>query len=112
MIVPISNILYTNSDLFVCSDACVANNWAEGGAGAVALARAVCSICESSENNFKFLYPLRLPIKEKIEAIATQIYGAKDVSYSPEAEEKIDRYTRQVFTKMHHIPLQTDAKNG
>jgi formyltetrahydrofolate synthetase len=47
--------------------------------------------------DFRFLYPLDAPIKEKIETIATKIYGADGVDYLPEAEAKIERYTRLGF---------------
>ena len=53
------------------------------------LAEAVVAACEKP-SNFEFLYPLDWPIKEKIETIATKIYGADGVDYSPEAEEQID----------------------
>jgi methylenetetrahydrofolate dehydrogenase (NADP+)/methenyltetrahydrofolate cyclohydrolase/formyltetrahydrofolate synthetase len=45
-------------------------------------------------SDFHFLYPLEMSIKEKIETICTQIYGADGVDYLPEAEAKIERYTR------------------
>jgi formyltetrahydrofolate synthetase len=47
--------------------------------------------------NFRFLYPLDIPIKDKIETIAREIYGAEGVDYTPEAEEKIELYTRNGF---------------
>ncbi|MGQ9730065.1 MAG: formate--tetrahydrofolate ligase [Candidatus Zipacnadales bacterium] len=66
--------------------------WAHGGAGGVDLAHLVVEACEE-KTNFRFLYPDNWSIKEKIEAIATQIYGAADVDYSAIAEEQIQRYT-------------------
>ena len=80
-------------------DAAVCRHWMEGGAGAVKLAEAVIKACEKP-TNFKFLYPLELSIKEKIETICTQIYGADGVDYSPEAEAKIKLYTRLGFDKL------------
>jgi formyltetrahydrofolate synthetase len=71
----------------------VTNHWEEGGAGAVELAKAVVAAAEEP-SDFRFLYPLELPIKEKIETIAREIYGADGVDFTPEAEEKIDSYTR------------------
>jgi formyltetrahydrofolate synthetase len=60
----------------------------EGGAGAKALGEAVVKACEKP-SNFKFLYPLDVPIKQKIEAVAKEIYRADSVSYTPDAEAKI-----------------------
>lgn len=72
---------------------------AKGGAGGEALARAVVAACEQ-ESNFNFLYPLDLPIKEKIKIIATKVYGAKDVEYLPDAEKKIKLYNELGFDKL------------
>ncbi|KIZ04525.1 methylenetetrahydrofolate dehydrogenase (NADP+) [Monoraphidium neglectum] len=69
-----------------------------GGAGAVGLARAVVAACEQP-TDFKFLYDVDLPIKDKIEAIARS-YGAAGVSYSPEAEAQIAKYTAMGFDKL------------
>ncbi|MBI2460905.1 MAG: formate--tetrahydrofolate ligase [Candidatus Rokubacteria bacterium] len=66
--------------------------WARGGAGAEELARAVVKAAEKP-NQFRFLYPLELPIKEKIEIIATRIYGADGATYLPAAEQQIAKYT-------------------
>jgi formyltetrahydrofolate synthetase len=80
-------------------DAVTSDHWAEGGAGAVALAKAVMAACEKP-SRFKFLYPLEWDIKKKIEAIATEIYGADGVDYTPEAEAKVELYTRLGFDKL------------
>ena len=80
-------------------DAVMSDHWAEGGAGAVALAEAVIAAC-AKPGNFRFLYPLGWDIKKKIETIATQIYGADGVDYTPEAEAKIKLYTRLGFDKL------------
>ncbi len=80
-------------------DAVPATHWAEGGAGAVALAKAVIAAC-AKPRNFRFLYPLEWDIKKKIETIATEIYGADGVEYAPEAEAKIALYTRLGFDKL------------
>ena len=95
-------------------DAVVANHWALGGKGAVDLAKAVEKSCEKPVD-FKFLYPLEWTIKEKIEMIAKSIYGADSVEYSPEAEKKIELYTKQGFSKLPicmaktHLSLSADA---
>ena len=80
-------------------DAVVASHWMEGGAGAEKLAEAVVKAAEKP-SNFKFLYPLNLSIKEKIEIICKQIYGADGVDYLPEAEDKIKLYTRLGFANL------------
>jgi methylenetetrahydrofolate dehydrogenase (NADP+)/methenyltetrahydrofolate cyclohydrolase/formyltetrahydrofolate synthetase len=80
-------------------DAVVARHWMEGGDGAVELGKAVVKAAEKS-NDFKFLYPLDASIKEKIETICAEIYGADGVDYLPEAEAKIDLYTRLGFDKL------------
>ena len=80
-------------------DAVVCRHWMEGGKGAVKLGEAVIKAAEKP-TNFKFLYPLEMSIKEKIETICTQIYGADGVEYSPEAERKIELYNRLGFNKL------------
>ena len=80
-------------------DAVVCRHWMEGGKGAIKLAEAVIKAAEKP-TNFKFLYPLEMSIKEKIETICTQIYGADGVDYSPEAERKIELYTRLGFANL------------
>ncbi|HOK79255.1 MAG TPA: formate--tetrahydrofolate ligase [bacterium] len=77
----------------------VSNVWAEGGNGGLSLASKVLEACEE-KHDFHFLYPLEKSIKEKIEIIATKIYGAERVSYSPTAEEKIKLYTRWGFNSL------------
>ena len=81
--------------------ALISEVWAKGGAGGTELAEAVVSACEKP-SRFKFLYPDELSIKEKIETIATQIYGADRVDYAAEAEAKIDLFTRLGYA---HLPL-------
>jgi len=73
--------------------------WANGGKGGAELAEAVVEACEKP-SNFQFLYPLEIPIKEKIETIATKVYGADGVDYLPEAEAKIKLYTELGYDKL------------
>ncbi len=80
-------------------DAVVTNHWEEGGEGSIELGKAVIKAAEK-ESEFKFLYPLDIPIKEKIEAIAKKVYGADGVDYSPEAEKQIQEYTRLGYDKI------------
>ncbi len=80
-------------------DAVMSNHWAEGGAGAAELGKAVISACEKP-GKFQFLYPLDISIKEKIETIVREIYGGAGVEYSPEAEKNIALYNRLGFDKL------------
>jgi len=80
-------------------DAVVCTHWMHGGEGAVKLAEAVVKAAEKP-TSFKFLYPLDLSIKEKIEIICTQIYGADGAEYTPEAEAKVELYTKLGFDKL------------
>jgi len=80
-------------------DAAQSDHWAKGGAGAVDLANAVVAACEKP-GHFRFLYPLEMGIKQKIETIVREMYGGSGVEYSPEAEQKIELYTRQGFDKL------------
>src|SRR5215216_7196874 len=95
-------------------EAVVSTHWADGGNGAKKLAEAVVKAAEK-RSNFQFLYPLDIPIKEKIETIAREIYRADGVDYSPEVEEQIARYTRLGFDKLPmcmaktHLSFSTDA---
>jgi methylenetetrahydrofolate dehydrogenase (NADP+) / methenyltetrahydrofolate cyclohydrolase / formyltetrahydrofolate synthetase len=95
-------------------DAVVSTHWADGGLGAKKLAEAVIKAAEQP-SNFQFLYPLEIPIKEKIETIAREIYRADGVDYTPEAEEQIARYTRLGFDNLPmcmaktHLSFSTDA---
>lgn len=77
-------------------DAIICNHWANGGAGAKELGEAVMRACKSA-SKFQLLYPVELPLKDKIKIIATRIYGASDVEYSPEADKKLARYESQGF---------------
>jgi methylenetetrahydrofolate dehydrogenase (NADP+)/methenyltetrahydrofolate cyclohydrolase/formyltetrahydrofolate synthetase len=71
-------------------------HWADGGAGAKELAQAVVESCEQP-SDFKFLYPLDWSIKQKIEHICKEIYGADGVTYEPLAEDQIANYEKAGF---------------
>ncbi|MFO7898982.1 MAG: formate--tetrahydrofolate ligase [Planctomycetota bacterium] len=75
--------------------------WAHGGEGGAELAEAVVDACEKP-SDFKLLYPDDASIKEKIETIATEIYGAAAVDYAPAAEANVDLYTDMGLS---HLPL-------
>lgn len=81
-------------------NAVVTRHWMEGGKGAVDLAKAVVEACEQP-SDFKFLYPLKgTSIKEKIEIICKEIYGADGVTYEPLAEKKVELYTKLGFDEL------------
>ncbi len=80
-------------------DAVVCRHWMEGGKGAVKLGEAVIKAAEKP-THFQFLYPLEWSIKQKIEKICVDIYGADGVDYSPEAERKIELYNKLGFDKL------------
>jgi len=94
-------------------NAVVARHWELGGEGAVDLAKAVVAAAEKP-CDFHFLYDLDLPIKDKIEIIAREVYGADGVDFSPEAEERITAYTRLSFGNLPicmaktHLSLSAD----
>ena len=76
-------------------------HWAQGGKGAVELAKAVVNAMSAdSMDSFRFLYELDLPIEEKIEKIAKEMYGAEGIELSDLARQKIDTYTKQVFLQV------------
>jgi len=77
-------------------DAILANHWAEGGAGAVDLAKGVIAATEKASGG-KLLYSLEGTVQERIEKIAREMYGAAGVEFSELAQQKVDTYTRQGF---------------
>ena len=79
--------------------AVVSNHFEEGGAGALELAQAVIRAAQEP-SRFDFLYKLDLPIKTKIERIATEIYGADGVDYSPQADAHIEEFTQLGYDKL------------
>ncbi len=81
--------------------AVLSDHWAHGGEGARALAEAVVQACQKP-SNFKFLYPLELPLKQKIETIAKEVYGADGVAFEPLAEKQIAFYEAAGFG---HLPI-------
>jgi formate--tetrahydrofolate ligase len=79
----------------------VTTHFADGGRGAVELARAVEEAC-NEPTEFRLLYPDDLPLKAKIERVAKAIYGAGSVEYSPVADEQLATYERNGFG---HLPI-------
>ncbi len=69
----------------------LSEHWLKGGDGALELADAVIDAC-NEKVNFKFLYPLEMPLRQRVEIIAKEVYGADGVSWTPEAEAKAKRF--------------------
>jgi formate--tetrahydrofolate ligase len=93
----------------------VNEGFTKGGAGVADLAHAVVEACEQP-NTFHQLYQDDEPIQDKIEAVAKRVYGAKDVYFYPEAEEKIGQFTREglghfpVCMAKTHLSLSSDPQ--
>ncbi|MBA3052553.1 MAG: formate--tetrahydrofolate ligase [Candidatus Omnitrophica bacterium] len=77
---------------FGAFDVAVSEVWEKGGEGGRDLAGKVAAACEE-KSDFKFLYPLEATVEEKITAVATKIYGAKDVEFYPSVTAKIKKFT-------------------
>ncbi len=77
--------------------AVVSEGWAKGGAGTAALAKAVVHVVENKATTYKPLYDWNSPIKEKIEIIAKEVYGAATVEYSKKAQLNLRRISRLGF---------------
>ncbi|XP_078516439.1 C-1-tetrahydrofolate synthase, cytoplasmic [Lissotriton helveticus] len=96
-------------------DAVKCTHWSEGGNGAVALAQAV-QRASVAPSDFKFLYDVELPIADKIRIIAQKIYGADDIELLPEAQQKVEIYTKQGFGNLPicmaktHLSLSHDPE--
>ena len=92
----------------------VCTHFADGGKGAVELARAVEEAC-NEKNNFHFLYKSEASLKEKIETVATTIYGAAKVEYSATANKQLKNYTDNGFADLPvciaktHLSISGDA---
>jgi formate--tetrahydrofolate ligase len=78
-------------------DAVVTTHWADGGRGAEALARAVWAAAEEGAPDFRLLYPDAAPLREKIDTIATRVYGAARVEYQPAATKALRLYEELGF---------------
>jgi formate--tetrahydrofolate ligase len=92
----------------------VNNGFAEGGAGAAALAEAVVAAADEP-SNFDFLYPLNAPIEQKIEAIAKRVYGADGIFLLKTARDKIEQFNKTGIDRLPicmaktHLSLSHDA---
>ncbi len=92
-------------------------SWSKGGEGAIDLAEKVVYLCEQKENEFKYIYNLEDTIKEKVEKVSKNIYGADEVEYSKEAEEQIEKIENMGYGNLPICIAKTqysfsdDAKN-
>ncbi len=91
----------------------VCNHFAEGGRGAVELAEAVAEAAEEP-SRFRFLYPVEAPLREKIETIAREVYGADGVAYDMKAAGQLESYQRNGFGQLPvcmaktHLSISSD----
>jgi formate--tetrahydrofolate ligase len=69
----------------------LSEHWLKGGDGALELADVVMEACKEKPN-FKFLYPLEMPLRQRVEMVAKEVYGADGVSWTPDAEAKAKRF--------------------
>src|SRR5512143_2066828 len=69
----------------------LSEHWLKGGDGALELADVVMEACKEKPN-FKFLYPLEMPLRQRVEKVAKEVYGAAGVSWTPDAEAKAKRF--------------------
>jgi formate--tetrahydrofolate ligase len=80
----------------------VGTHYTDGGRGAAQIAEAVAEVAGSGQAGFRFLYPSSATLKEKIEAVATKVYGADGVDYTPLASRQLAGYERNGFG---HLPV-------
>ncbi|MBW6486472.1 MAG: formate--tetrahydrofolate ligase [Syntrophobacterales bacterium] len=69
----------------------LSEHWLKGGDGALELADAVIDACKDKVD-FKYLYPLEMPLRQRVDLIAREVYGADGVSWAPEAEAKAKKF--------------------
>ena len=81
-------------------DAVESNHFVDGGLGAEKLARAVWAAAEKGAPEFRLLYPDDAPLRDKIEAIATRVYGADGVDFLPAADKALARYEELGFGRL------------
>ena len=84
-------------------EAHLCRHWAEGGAGAEALARSVAALADANPDpslRFRTLYPDAMPLEDKLRTVAQEIYRAADISLSPAAARQLKAFTEQGFGKL------------
>jgi formate--tetrahydrofolate ligase len=101
----------------------VSAHWAKGGEGALELADAVIDAC-NEKVAFKFLYPLEMPLRQRVETVAKKVYGAEGVSWAPDAAAKAKKFEEDpkfkdfatMMVKTHlsltHDPAQKGVPKG
>ena len=85
------------ADAFVTSEV-----WLKGSQGGLKFAKTVMDIAKTHKSSFRFLYPVDLPLKEKIFRIAKTLYGAKEIVWSEEAENKVKMFRK---LKLDNLPI-------
>jgi formate--tetrahydrofolate ligase len=80
----------------------LSTHWADGGKGAVGLAREIVELCQSGATKFRVLYPDAMPLADKIRTIACEIYGAADIALAPAAAKKLQALEAAGFG---HLPI-------
>jgi formate--tetrahydrofolate ligase len=81
-------------------DALMADHWAEGGKGAVNVARAVVKIAEGGKSKLKLLYPDEMPLMDKIRTIAREIYRAKDIAADKPVRDQLAQFEQMGYGKL------------
>ncbi|MFC1899498.1 formate--tetrahydrofolate ligase [Chloroflexota bacterium] len=84
----------------------VSTHWADGGDGALELADAVKDACVD-KSEFKFLYPMEMKLRERVEKIAKEVYGADGVSWTPEAEAKAKKLESPEYDEYATMMVKT-----
>ena len=82
----------------------VSEHWLKGGEGALELTDAVMDAC-NDKVDFKFLYPLEMPLRQRVELVAKEVYGAAGVSWTPEAEAKAKKFEADPVTKNYYTMM-------
>jgi formate--tetrahydrofolate ligase len=90
-------------------DVALSEVWAKGGSGGKELAEKLLEILENEESQFKFLYDVDVSIKNKIETIAEEIYGADGVDYSDRALSQIEKYNNEGYNKLPVCMAKTQS---
>lgn len=106
----VTYVRYVGAQVSVCE------GFSKGSKGAIDLAEKVLSAIQENGNHFKFLYPVTSSIDQKIEILAKELYGAKNVKYSPQAEEGLKQLTDLGFSDLPvnmaktHLSFSDDPK--
>lgn len=80
----------------------ISTSYTDGSRGALDISKKIINILDGSKTNFKFLYDINIGIKEKIETICKEIYGAKNINYSETSEKEIEKLKKLNY---HNLPI-------